>query len=53
MHIRLSDRHAGKAAEAPAVPRPGLFCAGIWRAVLLDKFPAVVISLNVVPWVAA
>jgi len=27
MHIRLSDRHAGKAAEAPVVPRPGLFCA--------------------------
>ena len=26
MHIRLSDRHAGKAAEAPVVPRPGLFC---------------------------
>jgi hypothetical protein len=53
MHIRLSDRHAGKAAEAPVVPRPGLFCAGIWRPVHLDKFLAVVTSLNVMPWVAA
>ena len=38
MHIRLSDRHAGKAAEAPVVPRPGLFRFSIWRAARLDRF---------------
>jgi hypothetical protein len=31
MHIRLSDRHAGKAAEAPVVPDRG-FSAGAPRA---------------------
>jgi hypothetical protein len=31
MHIRLSDRHAGKAAEAPVVPDRG-FSAAASRA---------------------
>jgi hypothetical protein len=38
MHIRLSDRHAGKAAEAPVVPDRGFSAANISCAVRQPPF---------------
>jgi hypothetical protein len=39
--------------RSPGRPRPGLFCVGIWRAILLDKFPAAVTFVSGMPSVAA